>query len=51
MAKRTYIHPGSKVIRLQHRHPLLNAGSVETTTLGKGNFNYDKNGGNQGDAW
>jgi hypothetical protein len=31
MAKRTYIHPGSNVIRLQHRHQLLNASSVETT--------------------
>ena len=51
MAKRTYIHPGSNVIRLQHRHQLLNASSVETTNLGKGDLNYDKNGGDQGDAW
>ena len=51
MAKRTYIHPVSNVISLQHRHQLLDASSVGTTNLGKGNLNYDKNGGNQGDAW
>ena len=51
MAKRIYIHPGSNVISLQHRHQLLNASSVGTTNLGKGDLNYDKNGGDQGNAW
>lgn len=51
MAKRTYIQPDINVIHLQHRHQLLNASSVKTRNLGKGDLNYDKNGGDQEDAW
>lgn len=50
-SKKTYIQPDINVIHLQHQHQLLNASSVETTNLGKGDLNYDKNGGDQGDAW
>ena len=51
MTKRTYIQRDINVIHLQHQHQLLNASSVKTTNLGKGNLNYDKNGGDQEDAW
>ena len=50
-SKKTYIQPDINVIRLQHRHQLLNASSVKTRNLGKGDLNYDKNGGDQEDAW
>jgi hypothetical protein len=49
-SKKTYIQPDINVIHLQHRHQLLNASSVETRGLDTG-LGYDKNGGDQGEAW
>lgn len=49
-SKKTYIQPDINVIHLQHRHQLLNASSVKTSGLDTG-LGYDKNGGDQGEAW
>ncbi|MBO7590638.1 MAG: hypothetical protein J6T05_03495 [Prevotella sp.] len=49
-SKKTYIQPDINVVILQHQQQLLNASSVETSGLDTG-LGYDKNGGNQGEAW
>lgn len=50
MTKKKYIQPDINVVILHQQHQLLNASSVETSGLDTG-LGYDKNGGDQGDAW
>ena len=50
--KKEYIHPSFSIVRLQHRHHLLNVSDIKTTSASNDvDLGYDKNGGNQGEAW
>ena len=52
MTKKTYIQPSFSSVRLQHRHRLLSLSDVKTTSASDDvDLDYDKNGGNQGEAW
>jgi hypothetical protein len=52
MTKKTYIQPSFSIVRLQHRHHLLSVSGVTTTSASSDvDLGYDKNGGNQGEAW
>ena len=52
MTKKTYNHPSINIIRLQHRYHLLKVSGVTTTSTNNDvDLEYDKNGGDQGDAW
>ena len=50
MTKKVYMQPTIKLDELDMEGQLL-ANSVQTTGLGDDNLGYDKNGGNQGNAW
>ena len=50
MNKKAYQQPTMNVVKLQHKsHILVN--SVQTKGLGSESLGYDRNGGDQGDAW
>ena len=48
--KKEYIHPSISIVRLQHLHHLLIVSKVNTSGDDV-DLDYDKNGGNQGNAW
>lgn len=50
MIKKDYLKPAMRVLKMQHRHNLL-LNSVETQGLGERSLKYDKDGGDQRDAW
>ncbi len=49
MTKKEYMQPTTVVVKIQHSKMLC--GSLRTSGLGDDNLGYDKNGGNQSDAW
>ena len=52
LTKTTYSQPSFIIVRLQHRHHLLSVSDVTTTSASNDvDLDYDKNGGNQGEAW
>ena len=54
MIKKEYIKPTMRVVKLQHQSHIL-AGSLRSVKSSgldsEDDFEYDKNGGNQGYAW
>ena len=48
--KKEYIQPSFSIVRLQHRYHLLIVSNVDTSGDDV-DLGYDKNGGNQGEAW
>ena len=52
MKKKIYIQPDINVVILQQKHHLLGVSGVATSsTSGDVELEYDKNGGDAGDAW
>lgn len=51
MKKIAYIHPSIKVVCLRHHQLLMVSGVESTSTSNDVVLQYDKNGGNQGEAW
>jgi len=52
MTKKAYIQPSFRIVHLQHQHQLLSVSGVTTTSSSDDvDLDYDKNGGNQGNAW
>ena len=50
MIKKDYMKPAMRVVKIQYKsHILVN--SVQTKGLGSESLGYDRNGGDQGDAW
>lgn len=50
MIKKDYMKPAMRVVKIQNKsHILVN--SVQTEGLGSESLGYDRNGGDQGDAW
>ena len=50
--KKEYIQPNFNIVRLQHRNHLLSVSDIKTTSASDDvDLDYDKNGGNQGEAW
>ena len=51
-SKKTYIHPDINVVCFQHQQQLLTISGMSTTSTSNDvDLEYDKNGGNVGDAW
>jgi hypothetical protein len=51
-SKKTYIQPVINVVCLQHQQQLLLISGVSTNKASSDvDLEYDKNGGNAGDAW
>ena len=50
MLKKEYMQPAMTVVKIQHSQ-ILYASDVKAAGLGGDGLGYDKNGGNQGDAW
>jgi len=48
--KKTYIHPAMMAVKLQHQN-IICVSQASTTGLGTDNLQYEKNGGDQSDAW
>lgn len=51
MIKKDYMKPAMRVVRIKTQVHLLNVSNTSTSGLGGDNLGYDKNGGNQGNAW
>lgn len=49
MTKKEYMQPTTVVVKIQHSKMLC--GSLRTSGLGDNDLVYDKNGGEQGNAW
>ena len=50
MIKKDYMKPAMREVKV-HTARMIAVSQVNTTGLGSDNLNYDKNGGNQGNAW
>ena len=51
MTKKDYIQPVMKVVRIKTQAHLLIMSDTSTQGLGGDNLEFDKKGGNQGNAW
>ena len=50
MTKKEYMQPTMTVVKIQHSQ-MLCISDAKANGLGDDDLGYDKNGGNQGDAW
>jgi hypothetical protein len=50
MIKKEYMQPAMKVVKIQHSQ-MLCISDANAAGLGGDGLGYDKNGGNQGNAW
>ena len=50
MIKKEYMKPAMRVVKL-HTTQMIAVSQISTNGLGGDNLDYDKNGGNQGNAW
>ena len=51
MIKKDYMKPAMRVVRIKTQAHLLNVSNTSTNGLGGDNLIYDKDGGDQGNAW